>query len=175
MRRELPLIAASLLLIVRLGAAAPAQPTAKAKAEALADLEKGRKASGAGDYQGAIKSLSAAAAKDPSNAEAQFLLGFAYSHAKRMDDAIRHTRAAVKLSPRDANARYNLAYFLQTSGKKDESVKAYLDTLKLAPDHAGAHFNLGILLTEKKDPTGPFHCKRAAQLNATLSGPICKQ
>lgn len=68
------------------------------------DFAAGRKAIEARNWNAAIKPLSAAALRDPGNADIQNLLGFAYRKAGQLDPAFRHYKRALELNPQHRGA-----------------------------------------------------------------------
>ena len=64
----------------------------------------GKSAIEAKDWNGAIKSLTAAAARDGRNADIQNLLGYAYRNAGQLDAAFKHYQLALQLNPRHLGA-----------------------------------------------------------------------
>jgi tetratricopeptide (TPR) repeat protein len=66
------------------------------------DLEAGRRAYEAFDYPRAVEALSAAAAKDPKNGEAQLLLAKSFLELQEHDAAIRSAEKAVGIDPKNS-------------------------------------------------------------------------
>ena len=68
------------------------------------DHAAGKKAIEAKDWNGAIKSLTAAAQRDSRNADIQNLLGYSYRNAGHLDPAFKHYQRALQLDPRHRGA-----------------------------------------------------------------------
>ena len=68
------------------------------------DYAAGRKAIGAGDWNAAIKFYSAAALRDPDNADIQNSLGYAHRKAGKLEAAFKHYRRALEINPRHRGA-----------------------------------------------------------------------
>ena len=68
------------------------------------DYAAGRKALDAMDWNGAIRSLSSAARRNPDNADIQNYLGFAHRKSGKLDLAFKHYKQALSLDPRHRGA-----------------------------------------------------------------------
>ena len=68
------------------------------------DLDAGRKAIQAKDWNAAVKSLAAAERREPRNADVQNLLGYAYRNSGKLDLAFKHYERALQLDPRHRGA-----------------------------------------------------------------------
>ena len=92
----------------------PAETTPEISA-ADPDYVAGRKALDAKNWTSAIKSLSSAAARNPSNADIQNYLGFAYRKSGKLDPAFKHYNRALALNPRHRGAHEYIgeAYLLK--------------------------------------------------------------
>lgn len=88
----------------------------------------GKKAIEAKDWNGAIQSLTAAAARDGRNADIQNLLGYAYRNAGQLDAAFKHYHLALKLNPRHLGAHEYIgeAYLMANNPAKAEEHLAAL-------------------------------------------------
>jgi Flp pilus assembly protein TadD len=64
------------------------------------ELQAGRRAVEAKDWNGAIRSLTSAAQRDARNADIQNLLGYAYRNAGQLEPAFQHYQRALQLDPR---------------------------------------------------------------------------
>ena len=91
----------------------------------------GKKAIEARDWNGAIKSLTAAAKRDGRNADIQNLLGYAYRNAGQLDAAFKHYNQALQLDPRHLGAHEYIgeAYLIAHNPAKAEEHLAQLKRL----------------------------------------------
>jgi len=91
----------------------------------------GKKAIEARDWNGAIKSLTAAAKRDGRNADIQNLLGYAYRNAGQLDAAFKHYNQALQLDPRHLGAHEYIgeAYLMANNPAKAEEHLAQLKRL----------------------------------------------
>jgi len=92
------------------------------------DHAAGKKAIEAKDWNGAIKSLNAAAQRDSRNADIQNLLGYAYRNAGQFDPAFKHYERALQLDPRHRGAHEYIgeAYLMVNNLPKAEEHLAAL-------------------------------------------------
>jgi tetratricopeptide (TPR) repeat protein len=100
-------IAALALLAAFAGAAAPCQAVEEDDGLAAMrdpDYTAGRKAGAAKDWNAAIKFFSAAALRDPDNADIQNSLGYAHRKAGKLEPAFKHYKRAIELNPRHRGA-----------------------------------------------------------------------
>lgn len=100
-------IAALVFLAAFAGAAVPCQAVEEDDdLEALRDPDyaAGRKASAARDWNAAIGFFSAAALRDPDNADIQNSLGYAHRKAGKLELAFKHYKRALELNPRHRGA-----------------------------------------------------------------------
>jgi tetratricopeptide (TPR) repeat protein len=95
------------------------------------DHATGKKAIEARDWNGAIKSLTAAARHDGRNADIQNLLGYAYRNAGQLDTAFKHYNQALQLDPRHLGAHEYIgeAYLMANNPAKAEEHLAQLKRL----------------------------------------------
>jgi len=96
MRLSLPLVA---LLALLASPAALADANVTAAPSNSADFGLGFDAIQARNWDTAVYHLAIAARDEPTNADAQNLLGYAYRNQKKYDLAFRHYTAALKLDP----------------------------------------------------------------------------
>ncbi len=94
----------------------------------------GKKAIEAGDWNGAIKSLTAAAQRDSRNADIQNLLGYAYRKSGQLDPAFKHYQRALQLDPRHRGAHEYIgeAYLMVDNPAKAEEHLAALKKICLS-------------------------------------------
>lgn len=95
------------VLVAFAGAVAPCQAVEEDDGLAAMrdpDYAAGRKAGAAKDWNAAIKFFSAAALRDPDNADIQNSLGYAHRKAGKLELAFKHYRRALELNPRHRGA-----------------------------------------------------------------------
>jgi tetratricopeptide (TPR) repeat protein len=99
------------------------------------DFMAGKKALNAGDWQGAIAAFEIAAVRDPSNADIQNYIGYAYRRLRQLGPAMGHYHQALVLNPRHRSAREHLgeAYLVLGEPAKAEQLLAELESLCLIP------------------------------------------
>ena len=87
-------------------AAAPARGagTEEAAPPENLDYRAGLEAIQMSDWKRAISNLSVAAVAEPTNADLQNWLGYAYRHEGKYDEALDHYRAALSLNPKHRGA-----------------------------------------------------------------------
>ena len=93
------------------------------------DHAAGKKAIEAKDWNGAIKSLTAAAQREPRNADIQNLLGYSYRNAGKLDIAFKHYQRALQIDPRHrwAHEYIGEAYLMAKNPAKAEEHLAALN------------------------------------------------
>ena len=97
---------------------APAKP---AKALETSGLGAARLAIDKWDYEEAIKLLKAEAAKDPSNADVQNLLGYSNRKLKRYDLALSYYQKALALEPKHRGANNYIGHLYLETGKLEQA------------------------------------------------------
>jgi tetratricopeptide (TPR) repeat protein len=99
------------------------------------DFAAGKRAIGAGDWEGAIKALTSAGLRDPRNADIQNYLGYAYRRQRQFGPAMRHYQQALMLNPRHRSAHEHLgeAYLAQGDLAKAKGQLAALEQICLIP------------------------------------------
>ena len=99
------------------------------------DFAAGKRAIVAGDWNGAIKALTAAAVRDDRNADIQNYLGYAYRRLREIDAAMRHYQRALALNPRHRSAHEHLgeSYLVQGDLAKAEEQLSALEQICLIP------------------------------------------
>lgn len=95
------------------------------------DYVAGKAAVDAKNWKGAIASLSKAAERDPSNADVETLLAYAYRHAGQFKEAFAHYKEALRLNPRHRGAHEYIgeAYLLTNDLARAEEHLAALNKL----------------------------------------------
>lgn len=99
------------------------------------DFAAGKRAIGAGDWQGAIKALTGAGLRDARNADIQNYLGYAYRRLRQFGPAMQHYQQALTLNPRHRSAHEHLgeAYLAQGDLAKAKEHLAALEQICLIP------------------------------------------
>jgi len=99
------------------------------------DFAAGKRAIGAGDWEGAIKALTNAALRDARNADIQNYLGYAYRRLRQFDPAMQHYQQALTLNPRHRSAHEHLgeAHLAQGDLAKAKEHFAALEQICLIP------------------------------------------
>jgi tetratricopeptide (TPR) repeat protein len=99
------------------------------------DFKAGKKALGRGDWNGAIAALELAAMSDPTNADIQNYIGYAYRRLHQLGPAMGHYQQALVLNPRHRSAHEHLgeAYLVLGEPAKAEQVLLTLGNLCLIP------------------------------------------
>ena len=99
------------------------------------DFAAGKRAIGAGDWEGAIKALSNAGLRDARNADIQNYLGYAYRRLRQFDPAMQHYQQALILNPRHRSAHEHLgeAHLARGDLAKAKQHLAALEQICLIP------------------------------------------
>jgi tetratricopeptide (TPR) repeat protein len=99
------------------------------------DFAAGKRAIGAGDWDGAIKALTNAALRDDRNADIQNYLGYAYRRLRQFDPAMQHYQRALTLNPRHRSAHEHLgeAHLARGDLAKAKEQLAALEQICLTP------------------------------------------
>jgi tetratricopeptide (TPR) repeat protein len=97
------------------------------------DFATGKRAIGAGDWEGAIEALTNAGLRDARNADIQNYLGYAYRRLRQFDPAMEHYQQALTLNPRHRSAHEHLgeAYLAQGDLSKAKEHLAALEQICL--------------------------------------------
>jgi tetratricopeptide (TPR) repeat protein len=130
----------------------PAEPTATAEAWPICttmasvavdadwaqldpDFKAGKRALRAENWNGAIAAFELAALRDPTNADIQNYIGYAYRRLRQMGPAIGHYQKALMLNSRHRSAHEHLgeAYLMLGEPAKAEQQLAELENLCLIP------------------------------------------
>ena len=100
----------------------------------LPELVSGQRAIESRDWDAAIKSLTVAAQREPRNADAQNLLGYAYRNSGQLDAALKHYQRALQINPRHLGAHEYIgeAYLMANDPAKAEEHLAALKRYCLA-------------------------------------------
>ena len=99
------------------------------------DYESGKKAVDAQNWRTALDSFNRVATRDPSNADVQNYLGYAWRKSGNLDLAFKHYNEALRLDPRHkgANEYIGEAYLMVNNLPKAEEHLARLDKLCFFP------------------------------------------
>jgi tetratricopeptide (TPR) repeat protein len=99
------------------------------------DFAAGKKALGAGDWNGAITALKLAALRDPQNADIQNYIGYAYRRLRQLELAFAHYQQALAFNPRHRSAHEHLGegYLLKGDLIKAQEQLAALQDICLIP------------------------------------------
>src|ERR1700751_780893 len=99
------------------------------------DFAAGKRAIGAGDWEGAISALTSAVLRDARNADIQNYLGYAYRRQREFGPAMRHYREALMLNPRHRSAHEHVgqASFALGDLAKTKDQLAALEQICLIP------------------------------------------
>ena len=116
-------------------ASAPAEQSAGNTAPAARPLDEAR-----------VQQLSAAVAKNPSDASATVQLANTYFDAEKYDDAIKWYEQALKLDPRNADASTDLGVSYYYTKRPDHALDQFERSLKINPNHTKTLLNKGIVL-----------------------------
>ena len=99
------------------------------------DFRAGKKALGVGNWNAAVASFELAALRDPTNADIQNYIGYAYRRLQQMGPAIGHYHKALVLNPRHRSAHEHLgeAYLVLGEPARAQQLLAALEKLCLIP------------------------------------------
>lgn len=118
------------------------------------DYAAGRKAIEAKDWIAAIKYFTAAALRDPDNADIQNSLGYAHRKAGKLDLAFRHYRRALEINPRHRGAHEYIGEAYLMAGDL-ASAQKHLEALRkicVLPCEELADLEREIAAYKKKSP-----------------------
>jgi len=127
------------------------------ESEQDADYVAAKKAIGVKDWNGAIKLLSSAAAREPKNADIQNLLGYSNRKAGNLDLAFKHYGRAPELNPnhRGAHEYVGETYLLTNNPAKAEEHLAALGKLCFIPCTEYLDLKRAIAAYKQRDPNKP--------------------
>jgi Flp pilus assembly protein TadD len=99
------------------------------------DFKAGKKALRAENWNGAIAAFEFAALRDPTNADIQNYIGYAYRRLRQMGSAIGHYQKALMLNSRHRSAHEHLgeAYLVLGEPARAQQQLAALENLCLIP------------------------------------------
>jgi tetratricopeptide (TPR) repeat protein len=99
------------------------------------DFKAGKKALRAADWNGTIAAFELAALRDPTNADIQNYIGYAYRRLRQIGPAIEHYQKALMLNPRHRSAHEHLgeAYLVLGDPAKAQQLLLVLENLCLLP------------------------------------------
>jgi uncharacterized RDD family membrane protein YckC len=107
--------------------------------------EQGMQALRDGEIDRAVDLLARCVISDGQDAEAQALLGVAYSQKGLHAQATRALETAIELRPQEVRYLYNLGVALEQAGDPNGAANAYGRVLQLNPEHAQARAKLQAL------------------------------
>jgi len=132
---------------------------------AISQLEEGRKAYGAGNFQQAEILLKEVVRADPKSAEAYLLLGLAEFANGETTEAIRHYQRAIGLRPKSFSGHYNLALAYLRERNVQPGLRELERAVDLDPQSSDAAYNLGTVLLESGRPLDALvYLRRAREL-----------
>ena len=99
-----------------------------------------------GQLADAAFALRLALKREPSHAEAHYLLGEVQAEKNQPAEAARSYREAVTSDPSMAQAHFGLAWALEKLGQVNEAITVQKRGLTLAPDSISGHVELGTML-----------------------------
>ncbi|MBR1156905.1 tetratricopeptide repeat protein [Bradyrhizobium sp. JYMT SZCCT0428] len=99
------------------------------------DFKAGKKALGVANWNAAVAAFELAALRDPTNADIQNYIGYAYRRLHQMGPAIGHYHKALMLNPRHRSAHEHLgeAYLVLGEPARAQQILAALENLCLIP------------------------------------------
>jgi Flp pilus assembly protein TadD len=113
-----------------------------------AEFDAGRRLMNAGDLEGALARLAAAAAADPGNAEYQSVYGHALWRSGDQEGALAAHAEAARLDPR---LRMQYARSLDVAGRTEDAAREYEEILAGNPTATTVEMDLGRLFFRKGD------------------------
>lgn len=124
----------------------------------------------AGDFQKAIESFQAAAAKDPGNAEIHYYLGLAHLRLKQSEQSVSFFQKALELNPNLAKVYFDLGVAYYELGKMREALEEFKKAQKVLPETALVYYYQGLIYhkLEQFRRTPPFW-RKAMELDAKLT------
>lgn len=120
----------------------------------------------AGNLKTALEKGQRLVQQNPSDADAQHLLGLLYAKSGEIYKAIDHFKQAINLDPRQATYHNNISNAYKLIGDADLATRHLHTSLQLDPNHAESFNNLGSLYYTKgaiKDAQQQF--EKAIRLN----------
>jgi tetratricopeptide (TPR) repeat protein len=136
-------VAASLLVLLTLGACGSPESDRKQAGEALRE---GLAAHRDGDIEAAEEAYMEVLEILPDNKFALFNLGLISQTRGNNAEAVERYRRALDSDAKVTPALYNLALVRSDEGATEEAIELYRRVVAIAPDNAAAHHNLGLLL-----------------------------
>lgn len=103
-----------------------------------------------GAFDQAVSAFRKVMARDPSNFEAQFNLGFAYLNMGRNSNAVTEFKKALRLNPASAECWSNLAMAYQNMGKSQKAIDALYRAVQQNPRNITARINLATMYGQRK-------------------------
>jgi tetratricopeptide (TPR) repeat protein len=121
---------------------------------AAPDLTRAQEMIQAGQFEQARDLIEAQLKVDPSNVEANNLLGIVETNERNYNQAEHAFQQALRASPESKTSHNNLGNVYVTEQKFDLAEQEFRAVLKSAPADRDANYNLGLLLLAKGSPNG---------------------
>jgi tetratricopeptide (TPR) repeat protein len=115
-------------------------------------------------HAGEIEDAKEEVRKYPDDAEAHFLLGYAYDELGKYKEAIKSYKQAIRIDPDYAEAHLELGIAYNITVKYKKAIKAFKESIRIDPDFAEAHINLGLAYV-KFGIAGPCAVEDQDQIN----------
>ncbi len=116
------------------------------------ELTMAREAGMSGDFEGAIATIRAILAEDPTIADAHFSLGNVLYKARRFEEAAEAFKSSLELKPDDSFTVINISNCYQARGRFDEAERFVLDYIAGGFEDAQLYFLLGNLMVHARKP-----------------------
>ena len=104
-----------------------------------------------GEYLAGIRLYEQVLRKDPGNAEALYMIGYAYGQLGEIESEIAYYRAAVQAGYRTEQIFHNLGKACLAINRPEEAIAAFDSGLALNPLGADNHFGLGMAYQKKSE------------------------
>jgi tetratricopeptide (TPR) repeat protein len=95
------------------------------------------------NFEGAVRSYSAAVAIRPDSSSAYINLGDALGEHKKVDEAIACYKKAIRLEAKSIQAHVNFGIILAKQKKLDEAIECFKTAIEIDPKYAKSYSNLG--------------------------------
>lgn len=115
-----------------------------------ADYDLGYEAVKVKDWSTAVQHLTIAARDEPTNADAQNLLGYAYRNQKKFDLAFRHYNQALKLDPKHKGAHEYIGEAYLLTGNKAKAQEHLAALRKICTERCDEYQDLARAIAQAK-------------------------